>query len=119
MNFQVKLQDVTVLIASNLHWKHIRNIWNLNMNSSFSKYFLIYKVIYLFVAIKYLFFPFNVFNKYSFLLILLYPVIIINYHMWIINPSILRPSMPPTRICILYPYSYSSYSTNMYAAHMK
>ena len=48
MSFQMKLQDLTVLIASNLHWKHSGKIRNLNINSSFSKYLLIYnyKVIY-------------------------------------------------------------------------
>ena len=79
MSFQMKLQDLTVLIASNLQRKHTGKIRNLNMNSSFSKYFLIYKVLYLFADIKYVF-----------LLIYLYPVITINYHMWFIYPSILR-----------------------------
>ena len=79
MSFQMKLQDLTVLIASNLLRKHTGQIKNLNMNSSFSKYFLIYKVLYLFADIKYVF-----------LLIHLYPVIIISYNMWFIHPSILR-----------------------------
>ena len=83
MSFQMKLQDLTVLTASNFHWKRTGKIRNLNMNSTSSKYFLTNKVLYLFVDIKYI----------LFLLILLYPVITIDYRMWLIYPTILRLSI--------------------------
>ena len=122
MSFQMKLQDITVLIASNLHWKRTEKIRNLNLNSSFSKcFFIINKVLYLFVDIIVLYYEAllcNIKYIYSFsffstLLSLLDTTCGLFIH------QILRLSMPPIRNCILDPYSYCSDSANMYATRMK